>query len=140
MLRVEESVENRKIYLLGTIWEIAEYIFKEMNIGKRFFPMYDYALVELNDKEKDDMPLEIIEGDLDGWYGIHMINSGFNYTEGIEVMANYWGGGSGVFVELYEGCNPIAEIEYAMRTAIERDNYYPHKSFNEQLLIAVGRI
>ena len=122
--------------VLGTITEIAKILAEDIDFKNHTFPACDFATVALSEKEKAEMSLEDIYYNAEGWYGIHQINSGFGFenfcSDGIEVVANYWGGGSGFLVELYDGCSPESDIALAIRRTLERDWSYD----SETLLIA----
>lgn len=106
----KNMIKNLKIlrdgqYMLGRIKDVAAEIFHTNNNEIQFddidFALYDEQNLDLS-KEID---LTEIKANDSGWYGIKQIVTGFNEyaTETIEVFADYYGAGCGVYhrIDIY---------------------------------------
>lgn len=99
---MRKEVKENKIYLYGEINEIVDEITSMVNFDTKYFPYCDFAMVDEPDEEYLSMSVEEIVDGAEGWYGIHKIDSGFCNSDDIEIICNYWGGGSGSYCELIE--------------------------------------
>lgn len=106
--------------LLGTTIEIAEEItrkYLETGINADFTNI-DFAIVDLTTKELKELDLEKIRYSASGWYGIKRIETGFS-NDDLELFADYYGGGCGVYDTLYDGLNPKESISIVEKMIIK---------------------
>lgn len=116
-------------YFKGTVYELAQELEKHIDWDERTFPSCDYATcpdIEGNESNEE------LANTAEHWYGIHKIDSGFDNTDEIEVVANYWGGGCGQYAELSEDYDPVMDILALIRETIDIDEGYDE----DELLIA----
>lgn len=94
-------------YLLGTVSEIAEYILRE-TVSKgtdgisNESEFKEWAFAIAVDWYEDYDALEDVASDSSGWYGIRKIDTGFNNCD-LDLFADYYGGGCGVYRYLFDG-------------------------------------
>lgn len=90
-------------YLLGTISEIANELYNsEEKIFKNRFRECDFALVDTKDFDFLKESLDVIYENSIGFYGIKMIDTGFDNdsNDNVDLFADYYGGGCGTYVLL----------------------------------------
>lgn len=101
--------ENK--YMLGTIAECAKELYKadEKRFENRFVNC-DFAIADSHVDVGDDLDfehddLETIFENSSGWYGINKLDTGFDnsHDDDVDLFADYYGGGCGVYNVIYEG-------------------------------------
>lgn len=100
MLRGTFKLRKEGKYLLGTIDDVVKELYNpnEKVFADRFTEC-DFALVETEDFNLRDEPLDVIYENSNGFYGIKKIDTGFdngNY-DNIDLFADYYGGGCGTY-------------------------------------------
>ncbi len=127
-------------YILGTVREIAKYILqnileeKEPNIKAKFIDC-DFSIIDDYEKEND---LKNIAFNVNGWYGIKKLTTGFDNGDGLDIFADYYGGGNGVYEQIFFGSskNDCMEI---VEEVILKTLRYANNCDENTLLIAEKR-
>lgn len=94
-------------YILGTPKEIATYLVRDLikdkyiNNSSKFYNC-DFAIVDMTNKEIEELTLEEIHDNSTGWYGIKHINTGFDSSD-LDLFVDYYGGGCGMYDMIYDG-------------------------------------
>lgn len=117
-------------YFKGTVYNLAEELEKYIDWDKHIFPSCDYAYCPETEGNESNKELADIA---EGWCGIHKIDSGFDNTEEIEVVSNYWGGGSGQYAEISEDYDVAADIVSLIEATLESSSGF---ASDDRLLIA----
>ena len=85
-------------YILGTIKEVARELYNPniKDFTERFIDC-DFALVYDGDFDLFNDNLESICDNAEGWYGIKIIDTGFDNVDNVDLFADYYGGGCGTY-------------------------------------------
>lgn len=85
-------------YILGTIKEVARELYNPniKDFTERFIDC-DFALVYDGDFDLFNDNLESICYNVEGWYGIKRIDTGFDNVDNVDLFADYYGGGCGTY-------------------------------------------
>ena len=114
-------------YFKGTPNELAEKLAEHIDWEKRKFPFCNYAICP--EEEESNY---LLYRKAEHWYGIHKIDSGFDNTNDIEVVSNYWGGGCGHYAELNEDYDVVADLTVLIEATLDSDG----NLFGDDILIA----
>lgn len=94
-------------YIISTIKNAAENVIKNMQIDKHGYIEktdgiinFDFAVVDKSETKTKDLKKMI--QNVYPWYGLKVIYTGFQDT-GVELVSNYYGGGSGHYAEIMVG-------------------------------------
>lgn len=134
--------ENR--FMLGTIDEVSEEIAKyieETALETLRFKGIDFFLPPCNKDElnfKDKSIIDIVsEGDC-YFYGIKQLSTGFDNDYSLDLFADYYGGGCGVYERIFPDDN-ITNIKYTIEAMIRHvleDNEGMFSFSKDTLIIA----
>lgn len=105
--------ENTTKKMVLTIRQLAEYIADQLDLQfilRKPFPDCDFGLVDTDGiTEFDEEELDFLKSGVCGWYGAKKVNTGFD-SEYCCIVTDYYGGGCGVFTQLYDSIDTIDAV------------------------------
>lgn len=102
-------VERTRMEFYGTIRLLANELFENINFKELKFPKCDFVLVD-NEYEEKIESLNKLKSEASGWFGIHQVDTGFS-SKALEICTNYYGGGCGKYIEIYDPQPDECEIQ-----------------------------
>lgn len=128
------------VYILGTVKEIAGYtvqnvLDKGYVNAKEKFIRCDFSIIDDCEKENDIVTIAM---KANGWYGIEKLATSFDNGCGLDIFADYYGGGSGAYDYISDGISAEECLEI-VKDVILKTLKYDNECDENTLLIAERR-
>lgn len=121
-----------KMMFYGSAKELVKVISRLVDFDTLEFPSVDFAEADnIDEAAIKEKGLQWACNNAESWFGIKSINSGFD-SSSMELLGNYYGGGCGVYTEIYEE----GEIEESIKYVLENIMDSKWSGLDKTMLIA----